>query len=151
MPDSIRTVVVAVDGSDPSFKAVRLGADIAAKYGARLHLVHVIPEGDIPDPIRRFAESEHLSGPPYYVRYRYIGENILRTACDEARKSGVSDPHTIIVDGDPATTILRYARENAADMIFVGCRGLSDAAGMILGSVSHKVTHLADCSVVAVR
>jgi nucleotide-binding universal stress UspA family protein len=53
--------------------------------------------------------------------------------------------------GDPAETILRVARDRAVDMIVLGSRGLGDPEGLLLGSVSHTVAHLAACTCVTVR
>lgn len=47
--------------------------------------------------------------------------------------------------------ILRGARDRAVDMIVLGSRGFGDAEGLLLGSVSHKVAHLAACTCVTVR
>ena len=57
----------------------------------------------------------------------------------------------ILKDGDPATSILRAADDEAADIIVMGRRGLGDLAGLLLGSVSHKVTHLASCACLTVK
>ena len=51
--------------------------------------------------------------------------------------------HLMTVYGDPATEILRYAREAEADTIVMGSRGRGRLAGLLLGSVSQKVASLA--------
>ena len=53
--------------------------------------------------------------------------------------------------GDAARVILDCAKERNADLIVMGTRGMSDLRGLLVGSVSHKVSHLADCSCVTVR
>ena len=58
---------------------------------------------------------------------------------------------TVLEDGNPADTIVRVAKRLQVDMIFLGSRGLSDAKGMLMGSVSHKVAHLAQCTCVSVK
>ena len=58
---------------------------------------------------------------------------------------------TLLEDGDPASTILRVAKGLDADMIVLGSRGLGDAKGLLLGSVSHKVAHFAECTCVSVK
>ncbi|WP_256432948.1 universal stress protein [Martelella soudanensis] len=42
-------------------------------------------------------------------------------------------------------------RERKVDTVVLGSRGLGDVAGLLLGSVSHKVTHLAPCTCIVVR
>ena len=58
---------------------------------------------------------------------------------------------TVVHEGDPASAILAVAKEADADLIVMGRRGLGDLAGLLLGSVSQKVTHLAECACLTVR
>jgi nucleotide-binding universal stress UspA family protein len=53
--------------------------------------------------------------------------------------------------GDPAKEILSVAAEEHADIIIMGRRGMGDLAGLLLGSVSHKVSHLAECACLTVK
>jgi nucleotide-binding universal stress UspA family protein len=55
------------------------------------------------------------------------------------------------VYGRAARVILELASAEGADVIVLGSRGLSDLAGLVLGSVTHKVLHLAHCPVLVVR
>ena len=55
-----------------------------------------------------------------------------------------------IKPGPPARTIVQFAREKGCDLIVLGSRGLGATEGYLLGSVSHKVTGLADCPVMVV-
>ncbi|MCZ7597652.1 MAG: universal stress protein [Gammaproteobacteria bacterium] len=48
---------------------------------------------------------------------------------------------TEVTTGDPARGIIDSARSLPADMIVVGSRGLGELSGLLLGSVSHKVSH----------
>ncbi|HUO45666.1 MAG TPA: universal stress protein [Acidimicrobiia bacterium] len=57
----------------------------------------------------------------------------------------------MVDSGDPAATIVRLAKEVGADLIVMGSRGLGSVAGLLLGSVSHKVGHAAPCAVLTVR
>jgi nucleotide-binding universal stress UspA family protein len=53
--------------------------------------------------------------------------------------------------GDAATEILEYAKTENIDLIICGSRGLSEFRGWLLGSVSRKLVHYADCSVLIVK
>lgn len=53
--------------------------------------------------------------------------------------------------GDPATQMLDYAREQELDLIVIGSRGLDGVKGLMLGSVSYKVSQLATCPVMIVH
>jgi nucleotide-binding universal stress UspA family protein len=80
-----------------------------------------------------------------------LGERLMEDAKTRARQQAVPSVRTVLREGDPAAGILNLAREEKADIIVMGRRGLGDLAGLLLGSVSHKVTHLADCACLTVK
>ena len=77
-----------------------------------------------------------------------------REAADHARNrataEGFAQVSAFIKAGPPARTIVAFAREKECDLIVLGSRGLGATEGYLLGSVSHKVTGLADCPVMVV-
>ena len=72
---------------------------------------------------------------------------------DVVRKAGVKARSELRVAGfmGVAKEILDAAQSFGADAIVLGSRGLSDWSGLMLGSVTHRVTHMAHCPVVVVR
>jgi nucleotide-binding universal stress UspA family protein len=80
-----------------------------------------------------------------------MGQRLMSRSRTRARERGVRSVQTVLEDGDPAGTILRLARGLHIDMLFLGSRGLGDAKGLLMGSVSHKVAHLAECTCVSVK
>jgi nucleotide-binding universal stress UspA family protein len=180
MPRSIKTILVATDGSSHAEKAVALAADLAGKYDAKLLLVHVLLRGELAESLARMAEAEHLVDPrggeldkavaaipegrfpasfiapskreatPYQV-LRAVGEKILESAEAEAREHGAKRTETRIEDGDPVKRILAAAAESKADLLVTGARGLSDIKALVVGSVSHKLAHLAPMTCICVR
>jgi nucleotide-binding universal stress UspA family protein len=176
-----KTILVATDGSVHAERAVGLAADIAEKYGARLVLLHVLLHDHIPEALRHMAETEHMvprpqpvpSAPapapaPMFELIEYIsranvdtvamtqvftalGDQILGRAKRAAREKGVKDIAIRIDDGDPARRIIECAKAEGADLIVLGSRGLGDLEGLFMGSVSHRVSQLAECSCVTVK
>jgi len=57
----------------------------------------------------------------------------------------------VLTYGDAAEEIVAAAEKVKADLIVIGTRGLSDLEGLVMGSVSHKVIHLAHCPCVTVK
>ena len=172
-------IMVALDGSDHSEKALDLASDIAAKHGAELILLHVLSEGPLSDAEHHMAEVEYLDeiaasldasaiespGDPsiraqrvlqHYadVAHRFreaMGQRLMSQSSARARERGVDSVQTVLEGGDPASTILRLANGLHIDMLVLGSRGLGDVKGLFMGSVSHKVVHLAECTCVAVK
>jgi nucleotide-binding universal stress UspA family protein len=172
-------ILVALDGSEHSDKALDLASDIAGKYAAELILLHVLSDKPLTDAERHMAEVEYLDdllssletsdpiggGDPrlraqrvlqHYadVAHRFrqaMGDRLMSRARAHAQEKGVQQVRTLLEDGDPAATILRLAKGLDVDMIVLGSRGLGDVKGLLMGSVSHKVAHLAECTCVAVK
>ena len=77
-----------------------------------------------------------------------------REAADHAKTramaEGLSKVSAFIKAGQPARTIVAFGKEKTCDLIVLGSRGMGATEGYLLGSVSHKVTGLADCPVLVV-
>jgi nucleotide-binding universal stress UspA family protein len=67
------------------------------------------------------------------------------------REPGVTKIDTIEEEGNAAEKILQLAKDKEVDTIVVGNKGLNIAEELLEGSVSHKISHHAKCSVVIVR
>lgn len=175
----IKTILAATDGSEHARKAVRLAADLADKYGAKLVLVHVLLRGELDEGLQHMAEVERLKaeggkplreaiasipearfpvdmippepGDSHDDVLKGVAEQVLDDAEHEAKERGARDIEKMIEDGDAVRRILKVADDASADIIITGSRGLSDLKGMLVGSTSHKLSHHADCTVVTVR
>jgi nucleotide-binding universal stress UspA family protein len=176
----MKRILVALDGSEHSNKAVDLAADLAEKYAAQLVLLHVISDKPLSDRELQMAEVEYpdeiastIEAPSvlewggdtrlraqqlltHYsdLMHRFreaVGNRLTNSARARAQAKGARTVETMLGDGDPATTIVDRARDLEADMIIMGSRGLGGAKGLLMGSVSHKVAHLAECTCVTVK
>lgn len=67
-----------------------------------------------------------------------------------ALEAGLTRVNAFIRPGHPARTVVKMSHERQCDLIVVGSRGLGSAESYLLGSVSHKITGLADCPVLVV-
>lgn len=133
-------IVVAVDGSEPSNRAVRLAGDLAGRYGAELTIVHV-------------REREFSRVGAYEVETPAESEEILDAAVRALKDMGLSARgemrHALV--GSAAREIIDVTQTEGAGLVVMGTRGLSDWSGLLLGSVAHKVLHLGECPVLVVR
>ena len=150
----IRTILVATDGSSHADKAVSLGGELAQAHDATIILLHVISDigseisEGIPKHLQELADIEHLKiGDILTV----IGEEILERARAQLREQGVEKVVPAMPSGSPAQAILDYAKAHSVDLIVMGSRGLGSFEGLMLGSIAHKVSHLAPCSCLTVR
>jgi len=139
----IRKILVATDGSDHARKAVEIASDIALKYKATVYLIHVvspIPSMGYGDVLQKIEEGQEQ-----------FAKEILEKAVKEVKRKGLGNFQSTMLHGDPAHAIIEFARKNSVDMIVMGSRGLGTLEDLFLGSVSHKVSHLAECTCVTVK
>ncbi|MDJ0943941.1 MAG: universal stress protein [Kiloniellales bacterium] len=146
----LKKILVAIDGSQPSQRALDMGAQIAEKFDAVLVLIYVIRDMQLPESLRQMAEVE-LVQESRLTTLQKIGQTILAEAAARAKKQGAKDVRNEVRPGDPAGAILRYVAENGVDLIVLGSRGLGDMESMLLGSVSRKVSNLAKVGCLTVR
>ncbi len=147
----VKKILVPTDGSEHARRAIDLASDIALQYDAMVYILHVVAESTIPDEVLEYIRVEKLEDPPERVYLQKIGEGIIAAAEREARNKGLKEVQSVVVPGDPAEAIINFAREKGVDMIMIGSRGLGQVKGMLLGSVSSKVCHVADCTCMTVK
>ena len=80
-----------------------------------------------------------------------MGKHLLALAKKKLSKRKIESIQSLLANGDPAETISTLARDRKADAIVMGSRGLNDIKGLFLGSVSHKVSHLAERTCITVK
>jgi len=146
----IKKILIAIDGSPASNRAVGLGAEMASVHDASLYLLNVIRDIQIPADMRDMGRVENLGETRLGV-LEHVANQILDNAEERARKKGAKTVRKSIGRGDPATMIARYAKRHKIDLILIGTRGLGKVKGMLMGSVSRKVADICDVNCLIVR
>lgn len=135
------TIVVAVDFEAASEKALQLGAELAAKLGCELALVHVYQL-----PIYTYPGLEPGVLPAYQSEV---------TAAAKRALDGLATQHGVarafLRQGDPATEVLAALDELHPKMLVVGTHGRRGLSHLLLGSVAEKIVRRAMVPVVTVR
>jgi nucleotide-binding universal stress UspA family protein len=146
------------DGSVPSQQATRYLGKFPLPEKADVRVMHVIPP---PQPL--LTMEPHLGGwQTIYVptplegdsvlqkRQEHKGQVLLKRTCDLLQRHGVSAT-PILKQGDAATEIMDYAKINDIDLIVAGSHGFGQFKSLWMGSVSRKLVHYSDCSVLIVK
>ena len=137
----IKRILIPIDFSETSTAAVGYGVDLAERYGAAVHLLHVIEKSAVPPepefPLGIF-EGQTVA------RERLV--DVLNAAQRKAFRSEVA-----VNIGSPSLEIIRYAKEHDIDVIVMGTHGRSGVSHMLMGSVAEKVVRKAPCPVLTVR
>jgi universal stress protein A len=125
-PTLVRNILFATDFSRASRLAGESAAAFARHFGARLHVLHVVPPVTDPTP----------------------APAALRAVAAELER-GLAVV-TAIASGRVARHIVDYARRNAIDLIVIGTHGRTGVSHALLGSVAEAVTRRARCRVLTV-
>ncbi len=135
-------ILIAVDGSSHSDKALDYARGLAERFSARLLLVHVYPQTS---DLLGYSDFERLVS-----RRQAAGQKII---ADARRRLGEIDAAVLedLLEGPDAEAILSAAQAHEVDLIVMGTRGRGAIEGLLFGSVSRKVTHLASCPVLLIR
>ncbi len=139
----LKNLVVALDGSKSSEKALATAIELGKALSASLTLVSVAPLHALPAgtatamPIIHDAEVK-------------VHTELLQKLHDQVALAGLP-VSTVLLDGFIAEEILRYLEQHPADLLIMGARGLSAGQRLFLGSVSDAVVHHAKLPVLIVR
>lgn len=143
-PSSTGRVVVGVDGSEISARAIGFAFEAAARRGAGVTAVHAWPV-PIPGAVGEFAPIVvDVDAVKHYQRQ--LLTEAVTTAQDRFPEV---DVQTKLVRTHPGHALV--AESSAAALVVVGSRGRGGFRGMLLGSVSQAVLHHAECPVAVVR
>lgn len=173
--EGIKRILVVTDGSIYSQCALLyLGADIKDS-----ETIQPVCEARLPLPEDAETTVMHVMPPIFSAemaaRSWMVGTDVMfpmpvepvdekslleeeqrqgQTLLDEARQALSSSGYktkTALARGDAATEILEYIKINHINLVVCGSRGLSQVSGWLLGSVSRKLVHYAECSVLIVK
>ena len=149
----INKLLVAIDGSSHSLKAVDFASAIAVGCKAGITILAVVRDHkvhELPTNLRAYAELENISVADLDIK-RQIAGNLVADAKARARAAGVDDIVTKVEKGPVARKIIACAEQQKVDMIVIGSRGLGNIEATLRGGVSHRVELLAKCPVLTVK
>lgn len=141
-PQLIKNVIVPLDVSPISEKALGVGMDLAAAVNARLRLITVTAKLHVHGP---------MVGAPFGNVYssgqlRAGGRDYLKQFVEDALNQGL-EAEAVAVSGNPARAIIRVAHEEPGSVVVMASHGLSGFRRWVLGSVTDKVVRGAECPV----
>lgn len=145
---AIKHILLPTDFSEFSAEAVNYACAFAERFGAELHVLHVIHElaASIPEAVVELAGS-------------------LENYMEEAELRALEKLGTVLDDdwcqgkrivratrqGSPFLQIVEYAKQNEIDLIVMGTHGRSGLSHLLIGSVAERVVRYAPCPVLTVR
>ena len=136
------TILVPVDGSEPSTAAIEHARNLAQHEGATVHVIHAIEMrspgvtmGRVPTDVMTDVQEE--------------AEQLVNDATDTLEAAGI-DTRSEVVDGTASEAIPEYASEHDIDLIVMGTHGQAGLDERFLGSVTERVVRTSDLPVLTV-
>lgn len=144
-------ILLAVEQTRISAGAIRMLTKLMLPSGSELFLLHVNP---IPQKITGLAKERILR---ISQQIQEIQDDVMEQAHEflgkvrkTLRRQDVQF-HAIVKKGYPGEEIVKFIHAKNVDLVVLGTRGYSKAAGFLMGSVSQWVLHEARCSVMIAR
>jgi nucleotide-binding universal stress UspA family protein len=144
-----KNVLYCTDFSESAKAALPFAIDASKKYGATLHVIHVYQE---PEHLTEFEISSQMKMD--WIRIaQSVGtetEKKLKTLCNEITQE-VKSCQSKMLRGKPDLEIIRYAKENAIDLIVLASHGLSGWEHVLFGSTAERVLRESRCNVLVIK
>ena len=138
---TLTRILLPTDFSDTAQHALDYARELAGRFGASVHLLHVVP-----DPMQNGATEAMPVVSDLAERWKADAERRL----EEIRLDGPQTVRAVRI-GHAFVEILQYAADNAIDMIVMGTHGRGPVEHLLLGSVAEKVVRKASCPVLTVK
>ena len=137
--NEIETILVPLDFSAHSHRALEYAIDLAKLLDSRIHLVHSL---HLPVDLRMTGD--------WWTQMRQAPLEGLDVCMRQVTAAGL-ECETHLSDEAPSEAIVQLAEEVAADLIVMGSRGLSGIQHVLLGSVAERTVRTAPCPVLTIR
>ena len=148
-----KSILVPTDGSKPSADAIKQAVMFAKAIGAKLTMIHVMPDTEA-SVNERYNVLPALAAPlkkKYKQEAAAISKEILDQACAQAAAAGVEWAKVSVVSDLPYEAIIKQAAKSRCDLIMMASHGRKGLQGVLLGSETQKVLTHSKIPVLVVR
>lgn len=152
----IKTILVPIDGSKYSRKALMHAIGIAKKFKSKLYLITAVDTSDFPPGmllslLKKDKQLEKSIG-QFIIAAKSVARKELLANVAICKSKGALNAYYDVLAGKPVESILKFERGMHPDLIVIGSKGLHGVGQVkALGSVSRKVSELAKCPVMIIH
>jgi nucleotide-binding universal stress UspA family protein len=137
-----KKILITTDASENNIPTIERGLSIARTCGSKVYATYVMDVNSF-----NSVSADIVAGNIYQM---------LRDEADAAVKriksmAGETDVETVILEGNPAIEIVKFAASHGVDLIVIGTRGKHGLERLLLGSVADSVIRTAGCNVLVVK
>ena len=141
-----KRILVAVDGSEPSLKALKHAVELAKKHKSEIRVISVIEELKLP------------FGAEYLLWANESHQELIRNSIESLNEelSNIREKElgiiidAEIIEGNPADEIISFSETENVDLIVMGKKGTGVLEGLVMGSVTQKVINQSRITVIVV-
>jgi nucleotide-binding universal stress UspA family protein len=157
--NGLSNILIATDGSQSSLNAMKYLGNFPFPAGCSMNVIHALPPPPIPSYVVEPMFIEPAFADPWTVTEEEVnrrkkeeedGNALLETCREWLERQGMK-AGLVLKRGDAATEIISHAAAENTSLIVTGSRGLSPFRSWLMGSVSRKLVHYSNCSVLVVR
>lgn len=144
----LNKILVPLDFSEFGKHALRYGCEFARRFGAELHLLHVVE--DIYPMVPEAGMLLPVQG-DYLAELQASARKALEKLPETEWSQGIAEIIRHVETGTPFLEVIRYAKAHEIDLIVVGTHGRTGLVHMLMGSVAEKIVRKSPCPVLTVR
>lgn len=144
----LNRVLVPVDFSEFGKHALKYGCEFARRFGAELHLLHVVE--DVYPMVPEAGMLLPAQG-DYLAELKAAAQRAIDALPEADWSNGIADVVRSIGTGTPFLEVIRYAKEHDIDLIVIGTHGRTGLVHMLMGSVAERIVRKSPCPVLTVR
>lgn len=143
---AFRKILVPTDGSECAREAVRVAAELAQAFAARMVIVYFF------EPFKYALPEGYVIYTPEQMNHMLQEfEAMVSEAATLAREAGAASVETQVLQGVPASGIGEHAEQEGFDLIVMGSHGRTGLGRALMGSIAEKVVRTAHCPVLTVK
>jgi nucleotide-binding universal stress UspA family protein len=145
----IKNILCPTDFSEPSYEALKVADELAAHFGAVIHIITVVPLVPIVEaPIG--VESASFNIASYQQELEGQAKKSLKSLVDQKVNKDTKVVTGVLI-GNASAEVMRYATEKNVDMIVIATHGLSGWRRFISGSTTEQIVRQSACPVLTIR
>lgn len=143
MNDAYSRILVAFDGSRLAEKAFDEAVRIASSNQASLTLIAIVNDAELATSAFSFSKL--------FAQEKERAETEMLKKIQAATEAGVGEVQAFVEVGNPKQIIVKYAADNAVDLLVIGATGKGAITQSLVGSTTAYVVNHAPCNVLVVR
>ena len=150
-PSAPTKILLPIDFSESSDAALAMATALAQKFGAELHLLHVVPMLPVINGVDNFPQAQFRLETTFMEESQHRAEQSLAKCISPLVSLGVKASSTAEIGSDVVDTILTAIKSQHVDMVVISTHGISGWRPMVFGSIAEKLIRLVQCPLMLLR